>query len=89
MQCGTCVDVCLKDVIRYASLMDMMKGLGKTLPGLENFYMVGQWTGMIGLSTAAISARKLVETLCRRGKRPFVTTVASPGSSRPVPDPSS
>ena len=74
-------------VLPNAGMMDMMKGLGKTLPGLENFYMVGQWaSAMIGVSTAAISARKQVETICRRDKRPFVTTVASTGSSRPVPD---
>lgn len=65
-------------VLPNAGLMDMMKGLSKALPGLENFYMVGQWAeAMIGVSTAAISARKAVETICRRDKRPFVTTVPS------------
>ena len=56
--------------------MDMLSGVSKTLPGLENFHMVGQWAlGTIGISTAAIAGRKLVENLCRRDGRRFVTTV--------------
>lgn len=27
----------------------MRKGLSKTLPGLKNFYMTGQWAGLIGV----------------------------------------
>ena len=57
--------------------MDMLKGVSKTLPGLENFHMVGHWAlGTIGISTAAIGARQLVEDLCRQDGRRFVTTVA-------------
>ena len=54
----------------------MLKGLSRTLPGLENFFMVGQWAGAAGgLSVVATSARKLIQTICRRDRRPFVTTV--------------
>ena len=54
----------------------MLKGLCKTLPGLENFHMVGQWAGAtIGVSTAAIMARALVQTLCKQEKREFGTSV--------------
>jgi phytoene dehydrogenase-like protein len=56
----------------------MLKGLSKTLPGLKNFYMVGQWAGaMGGLPAMATSARKLIQTLCRRDRRRFVTSVPS------------
>ena len=59
-----------------AGLMDMTKGLSKTIPGLESFHMVGHWAlATIGISTVAIAARSLVEDLCRRARRPFVTTV--------------
>jgi phytoene dehydrogenase-like protein len=54
----------------------MIKGLSKTLPGLENFHMVGQWAGAtIGISTAAIMARGLVKTLCKQEGREFTTSV--------------
>jgi phytoene dehydrogenase-like protein len=54
----------------------MLKGLSRTLPGLERFYMVGQWAGAAGgLPTAATSGRTLIQTLCRRDRHPFVTKV--------------
>jgi phytoene dehydrogenase-like protein len=56
-------------------LAAMLRGANKTLPGLENLYMVGQWAGGIGISTAAMSGRSLVRTLCRRDGRPFVHRV--------------
>jgi phytoene dehydrogenase-like protein len=53
-------------------LVAILRGAHKTLPGLENLYMVGHWAGGIGISTAAISGRSFVRTLCRRDRRPFV-----------------
>jgi phytoene dehydrogenase-like protein len=49
----------------------MMKHLGFTLPGLENFYMHGQWVGVGGgLPPAAMNGRALARILCRKhGKR--------------------
>lgn len=50
----------------------MMSGLSKTLPGLQNFYMVGQWaSAMIGVSNAAVMGRSLVKELCKRDKKKF------------------
>lgn len=55
----------------------MLKGLSKTLPGLEDFYMVGQWAqAMGGLPTVAAGGRKLIEALCRREGRVFTVTKA-------------
>jgi phytoene dehydrogenase-like protein len=46
------------------------KGWCRTLPRLQNFYMVGQWAGDHSLSYAAMSGRNLVRRLCRsEGKR--------------------
>jgi phytoene dehydrogenase-like protein len=55
--------------------MGMMMGIGmdKTLPGLENFYMVGQWVepgGNVELSCA--SGRDAIKDICRELERPFV-----------------
>jgi phytoene dehydrogenase-like protein len=52
------------------------KGMDKTLPGLERFYMAGQWVEPGGgLPPAAMSGRNVIRTICRQDKRPFVTTV--------------
>ncbi|MGB9936150.1 MAG: phytoene desaturase family protein [Methanobacterium sp.] len=55
-------------------LKTMMSGLSKTLHGLENFYMVGQWaSAMIGISNAAVMGRSLVKELCKNDKKKFKT----------------
>ena len=47
-------------------------GMRKTLPGLENFYMCGQWVEPGGgVPTAAMSARRLIATICKRDDRKF------------------
>jgi phytoene dehydrogenase-like protein len=56
-----------------SALKVMRKGLSRTLPGLADFYMVGQWAdAMIGISTVALAGRKLVQRLCRQERRPFI-----------------
>lgn len=48
----------------------------RELPGLENFYMAGQWAdGIIDLASAAVSGRKLIQFLCERDGKQFVATV--------------
>lgn len=54
----------------------MMLRMSKTLPGLDSFYMVGQWIQPGGgLPTGAITGRQITQIICKRDKRPFVTTV--------------
>ena len=48
-------------------------GLSRTLPGLQGFYMVGQWAGSPGLPQVAGMGRKLVQTWCKREGKAFVT----------------
>ena len=56
--------------------MVMGKGMSKTLPGLENFYMVGQWVEPGGgVPTAAMSGRNMIQVICKQDKKPFVTLV--------------
>ena len=51
-------------------------GMGNTLPGLEDFYMVGQWVEPGGgLPPAATSGREVVEMICKRDGKPFVTQI--------------
>jgi phytoene dehydrogenase-like protein len=53
-------------------------GMRTTLPGLQNFHMVGQWVvpggGLPGVTPAA---RALVQRLCKQDDRPFVTQRAT------------
>jgi len=52
------------------------KGMDKTLPGLENFYMVGQWVEPGGgLPPAAESGRRIVERLCKQDEKEFQATL--------------
>jgi phytoene desaturase len=51
--------------------------MSKSLPGLSNFYMAGQWVEPGGgVPTAALSGRNVVQLLCRDEKRKFVTTLS-------------
>jgi hypothetical protein len=57
------------------------RGIVRTLPGLDYFYMVGQWAGFPGLPWVAAMGRSLVQHLCREDGRPFLTTIAPDGAS--------
>ncbi len=54
---------------------NMMKNLGQTLPGLKNFYMLGQWTNPGGgLPPCGMSGRSITQKICREDKKKFDTT---------------
>lgn len=58
--------------------MSMMMGIGmdKTLPGLENFYMIGHWVepgGNVELSCA--SGRDVIKDICQARDREFYTGI--------------
>jgi phytoene dehydrogenase-like protein len=47
----------------------------RSLTGLSNFWMVGQWTApSTGTIMAALSGRQLIQLLCKGDKRAFVTS---------------
>jgi len=49
--------------------------MSKTLPGLGNFYMAGQWVEPGGGTPIAVmSGRNVTQIICKRDKRKFVTT---------------
>jgi phytoene dehydrogenase-like protein len=59
-------------------LARLMRGenMKKTLPGLEGFYMVGQWVEPGGgVPAAALSGRNATQLLCHAARRPFVTSI--------------
>ncbi len=52
----------------------IMKPLSQTLPGLDDFYMCGQWVEPGGgLPTGVMSARRLFKTICRKDGKKFRT----------------
>jgi phytoene dehydrogenase-like protein len=58
---------------------DLLSGAGlpKTLPGLDDFYMAGQWVEPGGgLPPVALSGRNVAQIICRRDGKPFHTSQA-------------
>jgi phytoene dehydrogenase-like protein len=54
----------------------MMKGISKTLPGLQDFYMIGQWVEPGGgLPGVAPSGRNIIQVLCHHDSKRFTTSV--------------
>jgi phytoene dehydrogenase-like protein len=50
-------------------------GVSKTLPGLQNFYMSGQWArGQIGLTTVCLTSRNLIREICKKDGKKFVAS---------------
>jgi phytoene dehydrogenase-like protein len=49
--------------------------ISKTLPGLESFYVAGQWVEPGGsIPTAVMSGRNVTQIICKKDKRKFVTS---------------
>lgn len=58
-------------------LQGMKNGLTKTLPGLNDFSMGGQYSmGMVGLMTAALCGWNLIKDVGRKEGRRFTTRLA-------------
>jgi phytoene dehydrogenase-like protein len=56
--------------------MMMGRGMDKTVPGLDSFYMAGQWVQPGGgVPTAAQSGRDVIEMICKRDGVPFAAQV--------------
>jgi phytoene dehydrogenase-like protein len=59
----------------YAGWMSGAVGnISKTLPGLDNFYMAGQWVNPGGgMPAAVMSGNHTIQFICRKDNRQFVT----------------
>lgn len=52
-----------------------LRRMKKVLPGLEDFYMAGQWVEPGGgLPSALLSGRNVTQIICKKDKKKFVTT---------------
>lgn len=63
----------------YEGWMEVSLGLGKhmdkTLPGLDSFYMIGQWVEPGGgLPPAAQHGRHVIQIVCKWDKKKFITS---------------
>ena len=55
----------------------MITGMAKTLPGVQNFYLAGQWVEPGGsVPLAAISGRNAIQLICAADQKKFVTQMA-------------
>jgi phytoene dehydrogenase-like protein len=57
--------------------------LSQTLPGLDNFYMVGQWAGIPGVPIVAAMGRDVVRAICGHDRRTFRTAPEAAGEAHP------
>jgi phytoene dehydrogenase-like protein len=54
----------------------MISGLPKTLPDLDNFYMVGQWVEPGGsVPVVAMSGRNIMQQICHEDKKVFEVNI--------------
>jgi len=52
----------------------MVRPMKSTLPGLDGFYMIGQWLRPGGgLPPAAMSGRDVIQAICKKDSRKFTT----------------
>lgn len=57
------------------SIKTLRMRMKKTLPGLKNFYMAGQWVEPGGsIPTSVMSGRNVTQIICKRDKKKFITT---------------
>jgi len=62
---------------KQTMLMNLL-GVEKTLPGLDDFYMAGQWVEPGGMvPVVAMSGRNVIRMICHHDRQPFVA--ARPG----------
>ena len=54
----------------------------KTLPGLDNFFMAGQWVNPGGgMPTAVMSGNHTIQLICKKDKKEFATFTGE----KPIP----
>ena len=59
----------------FSKTLSGEKPISDTLPGLNHFYMIGQWTTPGGgIPPAITSGRNLIQILCSQDKQKFTTT---------------
>lgn len=52
-----------------------IRSIKKTLPGLDNFYMIGHWVEIGGgIPSALKSGRNVTQIICKKDKKKFITT---------------
>jgi phytoene dehydrogenase-like protein len=53
---------------------DDSMAIKNVLPGLEDFYMAGQWVDGGGVSTAIYSGKNAAQIICKKDKKKFTTS---------------
>lgn len=57
------------------STENLLSGMKKTLPGLENFYMAGQWVNPGGgMPTAVMSGSHTIQLICKKDGKKYLAT---------------
>ena len=60
------------------TMLWMIQGVDKTLPGLQDLYLAGHWVEPGGtVPIVALSGRNAIQLICHDDERPFTTNVAT------------
>ncbi len=60
------------------TLFTMIRGMRKTLPGLRNFFIIGQWVEPGGsVPVVAMSGRNIIQRICHEDKKAFIAAPPS------------
>jgi hypothetical protein len=54
---------------------DILTKISNRLPGLDNFYMIGQWVSSPGTPGALRTGRKVIQDICKEEGKVFQTTI--------------
>jgi phytoene dehydrogenase-like protein len=54
---------------------EILTKISNSLPGLENFYMIGQWVSSPGTPGALRTGRKVIQDICKKEGKIFQTSV--------------
>jgi phytoene dehydrogenase-like protein len=54
---------------------NMLTKISNILPGLDNFYMIGQWVSSPGTPGALRTGRKVIQDICKKDKKIFQTSI--------------
>jgi len=66
-------------LITTDTIMTLARGMDKTLPGLKDFYMCGQWVEPGGgLPTVAGSGRSVIRMICEKDRKEFGSSLQNP-----------
>ena len=74
MERYTGVSQTYESIMGFGTVISLLKGQPKILPGLGSFFMVGATAGVSGIPGCAAMGRNLIRTICRAEHLSFTSS---------------